>query len=173
MTVTIRRTLPADLPHLLALWNNGDVMKYVAFPDGLGAVPEAMPDWLSWVESGRPALRDHFSIYDDETYCGECFYAIDTEHEKLARVDIKLLPQARGRGVGRQGLMHAVRAALHNGAARVCVDPHPDNREALALYARVGFVRAQAPAHIRASWDVEYPHVYMELTPDLLDSQLA
>jgi hypothetical protein len=43
----------------------------------------------------RPKVN-HFSIYEDGEYCGETNYAIDTEHNNSASLDIKLFGFAQG-----------------------------------------------------------------------------
>jgi hypothetical protein len=40
--ITIRPTRREDLENVRALWNDGDVMQYVGFPQGLDATAESM-----------------------------------------------------------------------------------------------------------------------------------
>ena len=47
IAITISETGESDLENVLALWNDGDVMKYVGFPNGLGETMEGMLRWLS------------------------------------------------------------------------------------------------------------------------------
>jgi RimJ/RimL family protein N-acetyltransferase len=140
----IHPTTPVDLDALQTLWNDGDVMRFVGFPEGLNMTSEKMQRWYAWLDEGRPQ-RDHFSIYDSEIFCGESFYAID-DHG-YAALDIKLFAFARSKGFGQRGLRHAIREAYNHGAHTVWVDPHENNVKALALYQRLGFRASPRPAH--------------------------
>lgn len=157
--LVIRETAFGDLPRVRRLWADGEVMRFVGFPEGLHRTEAEMDAWLRRIEAERPNA-DHYSIYEDGRYCGESFYRIDPVH-RSAVVDIKLFPFARGRGIGTAGLSHAMDAAFHAGAEKVWVDPHPENAKAIALYRRLGFVPKPFPAHLLSGG--EAPHsVYME-----------
>jgi len=156
----IKETTVEDIKCVQKLWADGDVMKFVGFPEGLHKTDEEMQSWLRWIESNRPALN-HYSIYKDGEYCGESFYQIDAEH-KSAALDIKLFGAARGRGIATAGLSHAIKEAFRNGAEIVWVDPDPENMKALALYKRLGFQRKGFPEHL-ISGDEEQSSIYMEL----------
>lgn len=62
--VIIRKTTERDLGDLQKLWNDGRVMKWVGFPDGLGYDRETFEAWLAEVEA-NPA-RHHFVIVAPE-----------------------------------------------------------------------------------------------------------
>jgi len=148
--ITIRETQSEDLENIRALWNDGDVMRFVGFPDGIGVTSDDMVRWFDWIERGRPR-RNHYSIYAEEIgYCGESFYDIDAAHGYAAALDIKLFAKARGRGIASTALSHAIRAAFDNGALRVWVDPNTKNERALALYHRLGFQEKEMPPHLKA-----------------------
>lgn len=161
--ITIRETTSRDLSNVQKLWADGDVMKFVGFPEGLHEIDESMKKWLSWMEQGKP-LRNHYSLFDDGVYCGESFYSIDVDHNYSAALDIKLFSFARGKGIGTAGLKHAIKEAFANGAKTVWVDPDPQNVKAVALYERLGFVVKDPPAYI-AQQEEGYNAVYMELEP--------
>jgi RimJ/RimL family protein N-acetyltransferase len=150
-TITIKETTADDLTNVMELWNNGQVMTYVGFPQGLGTTLEDLYKWLPWAIS-KP-LRCHYSIYErDLGYCGECFYNVDIEHG-LALLDIKLLPKAWGKGIAHYGLHHAInKAFLIGNAERVYVDPHPDNKKAWILYEKLGFKSVERPKFLE-EWD--------------------
>ena len=156
----IKETTPEDLKSVQQLWADGDVMRFVGFPDGLRQTDEDMRRWYRWIEGGRPRV-DHYSIFEDGVYCGESFYEIDPEHRSAA-LDIKLFAFARGRGIAAAGLRHAIEAAFRNGAGVVWVDPNPENRKAIALYERLGFHRKDFPVYLR-SGDEPPRSIYMEL----------
>jgi RimJ/RimL family protein N-acetyltransferase len=61
MDIELRRTSAADLPDLMALWNDGRVMAFVGYPGGLGATPESMAAWLDRLEAD--STRRHYVIH--------------------------------------------------------------------------------------------------------------
>ncbi len=158
--IEIKETTAEDIADVQKLWADGDVMRFVGFPDGLRQTSEEMKGWFRWIESGRPAVN-HYSIFEDGTYCGESFYQIDAAH-KSAALDIKLFAAARGRGIAAAGLSHAIKEAFLHGAETVWVDPNPANAKAIALYQRLGFQRKAFPAYL-LNGDEAPTSVYMEL----------
>ncbi len=163
--IEVRETTARDIKNVQQLWADGDVMKFVGFPDGLIRTDEEMEKWFRWIESNRPALN-HYSIFENGEYCGESFYHIDAEHRSAA-LDIKLSGFARGRGIAAAGLSHAIKEAFRNGAETVWVDPNPGNGKAIALYNRLGFRQKDFPEYL-ISEDEERSSVYMELRRDCL-----
>ena len=158
--IEVRETTVNELALVQGLWADGDVMRFVGFPEGLHQTDEEMQGWFRWIESKRPALN-HYSIFEDGRYCGESFYEIDAAHQSAA-LDIKLFSFARGRGIGTAGLSHAIREAFRNGAKTVWVDPNPENAKAIALYKRLGFRQKEFPDHLMREGE-EPDSVYMEL----------
>ena len=158
--IIIRETTKADLDNVKALWADGDVMKFVGFPEGLHQSDEQMERWFERLCAARP-LKNHFSVFEDFIYCGESFYHIDTNNGNSASLDIKLFGFARGRGIGAKALSYAIEKAFENGAEKVWVDPNPDNVKALALYERLGFVRRKMPDYLMDGEEIT--SVYMEL----------
>lgn len=157
--IEVKETGITDLDDVRQLWADGDVMRFVGFPDGLRRTEEQMRDWFRWIESNRPALN-HYSIFEDGNYCGESFYELDAEHRSAA-LDIKLFGFARGRGVAAEGLSFAIKEAFRNGAETVWVDPNPDNAKAIALYERLGFRRKDFPDYL-ADKEEASRSIYME-----------
>ena len=158
--IRVKRTEITDLPNIQQLWATPEVMQFVGFPDGLHETMEHLEhEWLPWVQN--PPMRQHYSIYEDCTgYCGESFY--DVDETGLACMDIKLLPQARGKGIAFEGLSYALNQAFSQGNARMAyVDPDPGNIKAIRLYKRLGFKETERAAHLD---DPGCPYVYMELT---------
>jgi len=127
--IRIKETDQSDVQNVMKLWNNGQVMFYVGFPRGLGVTLERLQKWLDGVN--QDIFCRHYSIYaEDIGYCGETFYDIDREHD-LARLDIKLLPKAQGKGIAAYAFSHVIDQVFRNGlATRARVDPHPDNKKA-------------------------------------------
>ena len=154
----IKLTEREDLIHVQRLWADPDVMHFVGFPEGLQEAMEYLEhEWLPWVQN--PPKRQHYSVYHEDTYCGEAFY--DVDETGYACMDIKLLPDARGKGIATFALSHALdQAFLMGGAVAAWVDPNPENTKALQLYERLGFRPAQRPDHLE---DPGCPYVYMEV----------
>ncbi len=159
--ITVKETTENDLVDVKRLWADGDVMKFVGFPDGLHKTDEGMQKWFSRILSSRPNVN-HFSVFDDDIYCGETFFSIDLKHDNSASLDIKLFKFARGKGIASAALSYAIKEAFKNGAKKVWVDPNPDNIKAIALYERLGFKRKQMPEYLIE--DDGITSIYMELT---------
>ena len=158
--LTIKETTAEDLANVKQLWADGDVMKYVGFPEGLHETDESMKNWFNWILSSRPTVN-HFSIFDNDIYCGETFFDIDVKHGSSASLDIKLFKFARGKGIATTALTYAIEEAFKNGAEKVWVDPNPDNVKAIALYERLGFERKPMPEYLME--DEGVTSIYMEL----------
>ena len=156
----IKETTIDDIKNVQQLWADGDVMKFVGFPDGLHETDKEMRNWFRWIESGRPVLN-HDSRFENGQYCGESFYNIDRALRSAA-LDIKLFGFARGRGIATAGLSYAIKEAFRNGAEIVWVDPNPENLKAIALYERLGFQKKGFPEHI-VSGSETTNSIYMEL----------
>lgn len=161
-TIHIKLTDKSDLLNVQKLWANPSVMRYVGFPEGLQESLDSLEqEWLPWVQ--RYPQRRHYSVYQDELgYCGEAFY--DVDETGLACMDIKLLPEARGRGIASSALSYALdQAFLLGGARRAYVDPDPENLPARKLYERLGFRNTQRPTHLGVPG---CPYVYLEVNQE-------
>lgn len=160
--IEIKEITIADIKYVQCLWADGDVMRFVGFPDGLHETDESMQRWFQWIVSKRPTVNE-FAIFEDGEYCGESFYEIDKEHGNTASLDIKLFGFARGRGIATQALSYAIEEAFKNGAEKVWVDPDPQNAKAIALYERLGFVQKDMPEYLIAQGEDPASNIYMEL----------
>lgn len=159
--ITIKETAMEDIKNVQCLWADGDVMRFVGFPDGLHETDEAMQQWFEWLNAARP-MENHFSIYEDDAYCGEASYSIDIDHGS-ASLDIKLFRFAQGHGIATQALSYAIKEAFRNGAKTVWVDPDPENAKAIALYERLGFKQKDMPEHVIALGEDPTTNIYFEL----------
>lgn len=159
--ITVKETTIEDIKNVQRLWADGDVMRFVGFPDGLHETDEAMQQRLEGLNAARPT-QNHFSIYEDGKYCGEAGYGLDKEHGS-AWLDIKLFGRARGRGIATQAISYAKEEAFRNGAKMVWVDPNPQNTKAIALYERLGFKQKDMPEYIIALGEDPTMNVYFEL----------
>ncbi len=154
--IRIRETEKRDLKALMDMWNDGEVMKFVGFPNGLGMNEAKMDKWYDWIKS-QPDTR-HYAIIDmDKGFCGETFYSYK-DKDAPAVLDIKLMKAARGNHLGNMALSFAIDMLFKNtDATRAYVDPNKENLPAVALYKRLGFEAI-------AKENTEYPDaVYMEI----------
>jgi RimJ/RimL family protein N-acetyltransferase len=145
--VTLRPTSSTDLPDLQRLWNDGRVMRWVGFPDGLGYHTAAMSRWFDRLRADGG--RHHFVIdHRALGFCGEVYYAIDSW--RRAGLDIKLRPEAQGRGIAADALRaliaHVFRAAPD--VDEVWTEPSAGNEAARRLYARCGLQPRPRPADL-------------------------
>ena len=159
--IEIKETSLQDLKNVQKLWADGEVMKYVGFPEGLCQSDEEMNEWYKWISSNRPRLN-HYCIFEDGMYLGETFYEIDQNHENSASLDIKLFSFARGKGIATKALKFAIDEAFKNGATKVWVDPNKENLKAISLYNRLGFIKKEMPAYLINPEYAPYT-IYMEL----------
>ena len=158
--IVIKEATPEDVKNVQRLWADGDVMKYVGFPEGLSETEESIREMICRTAANRPR-SNYYAIYEDGGYCGETSYDID-EDTKSASLDIKLFKYARGRGIATKALSFAIAEAFRNGAKTVWVDPDPENAKAIALYERLGFQKKPMPTHVIAMGEDWEKYVYME-----------
>lgn len=159
--IEIKETSIEDIKNVQRLWADGDVMRFVGFPNGLHQTDEAMQKWFRWIDLNRPTIN-HYSVFEDDIYCGEAFYEIDKAHNNCAALDIKLFRFARGRGIAMKALSYTAKEAFNNGAEIVLVDPNPENVKAIALYEKLGFKKQDMPEYLTTQ-DEEPSSIYMEL----------
>ena len=91
-----------------------------------------------WSELARvPAAATYVSVVDDEEllgYGGMTFIDEDAHLQTLA-----IVPELRGRGIGRRVLSGLLRDAVDRGATRCLLEVKPDNEAAIGLYTGLGF----------------------------------
>lgn len=134
--ITIKEIDETDLENVMALWNNGQVMKFVGFPTGLHKTIDDMRTWFEKLKGNRP-FWNRYAVYDDVLgYCGEAGYTL---RDGVYNMDIKLLPHAQGRGIAKQAFSYAITQAFQNGAEAVQVSPWDINSRSIALYKKLGF----------------------------------
>ncbi len=156
--LSITSTTQADLPDLLKLWNDGRVMQWVGFPNGVGYDEARVADWLDWVE--RSPDRHHFTVRAPGIgFCGELYYAVDRPHSRAA-LDIKFRPEAQGQGLATQAFRSLIDHVftVEKEVQAVFTDPHLNNKASQALYARCGLAPQPRPA------DLEPFESYWELS---------
>ena len=156
----LRSTTPADLPDLLRLWNDGRVMRWVGFPDGLGYDQAQIEDWFERLQANP--YRHHFVVHSPEIgFCGEAYYAADPI-QRRAGLDIKLLPEAQGQGIAVDALTTLIRHIFETepGIQAVWTEPSEQNLASRKLYTRCGLKPCPRPA------DLEPYESYWELSRD-------
>lgn len=146
--VEIRPTTADDLPDLGRLWNDGRVMRWVGFPEGLGHDERSLDMWFELLQASRCAR--HFVIHAEGRFCGELFYRVDAPHRR-AELDVKLMPEAQGRGVASEGLGWLIERVFERepDVDAVWTEPWPENDAARALYTRCRLVETRRPADMR------------------------
>ena len=162
--MTITATQPSDLDDLLGLWNNGTVMQSVGFPEGLGMDAEKMQGWYDKLQA-NPHSHHYVVRAAALGFCGELFYRHYPE-QRLASLDIKLLPTAQGRGIGSYGLRWLIDTVFSHETEidSLFVEPNDGNQAAMKLYRRCGLQPSPRPDFLhpadsywalrRADWQV-------------------
>ncbi len=146
--VTVRATGEGDLADLMGLWNDGRVMKWVGFPDGLGYDSEKIHAWYERICSN--AERHHFVVHAGEVgFCGEVYFAVDRAHRR-AGLDIKFRPEAQGKGLATDALTTLIDLVFdaEPEVDAVWTEPSEENAAARRLYDRCGLAPAPRPSDI-------------------------
>ena len=147
--ITLRSTTESDLPGLLALWNDGRVMQWVGFPDGLRYDYPKVTRWFQQLQTNPH--RHHFVVQSDTLgFCGEAYYQVDSLHRR-AGLDIKLIPQAQGQGSATKALGILIRRVFDTEpeVEAVWTEPAENNVAARRLYARCGLQPAARPKDMK------------------------
>lgn len=155
--VVIRSTSETDLPDIMDLWNDGNVMKWVGFPEGLGYDQEEMKKWFTMIQ--MDPKRHHFVVYAEEIgFCGEVYYAVD-KMNKRAGLDVKFTHKAQGHGLAIDALDTLIRYVFRSEleVEAVYTGPSEENIAARKLYTRCGLREKPRPA------DLEEELSYWEL----------
>lgn len=156
MSITIRETKEKDLNHLKQLWNDGDVMYYVGFPQGLGTDDWQMSRWYERLQAKEQTK--HYCVYEkDLGFVGETYFSWE-DCQDPAIIDIKLLAKARGKKIAFRALSFCLDQLFRLTKSQVaCVDPDSENIPAIKLYQSLGFQEKHRFV------DDNREHVYMEL----------
>jgi len=148
------------------LWNNGAVMKWVGFPEGLNQTIEDIREWFSNLQKSE--LANHYVVLNKSNlFCGELFYMKNLEH-KRAGLDIKFLPESQGKGLATESLKLFIDFIFKTEEQinAVSTEPSKDNMAARGLYTRCGLEEKERPV------DMEPAESYWELTREKWKSNL-
>ena len=159
--IDLRPTSPDDLADLMVLWNDGRIMRWVGFPDGLGYDIAAMTAWYERLQANP--LRHHFTAASDILgFCGEAYYAVNLQHRR-AGLDIKLRVPAQGGGRATAAFRMLIERVFRSEPLVdiVWTEPAVSNLAARTLYWQCGLRPAQRPADM--SEDPRYDVSYWEL----------
>jgi RimJ/RimL family protein N-acetyltransferase len=156
--VTISELAQQDLPFLLSLWHNPEVMRYAdEFPGlrGWSKDDDANAVWGIYQDRRARLGKAYTQLMlrlQDGTLIGESFFAPLGENTTFGKWvkpngitcllgDIKLEPAYWGRGLGTAGMRQVVRFAFTKAACELfVVPPHRRNPAAFRVYEKVGFV---------------------------------
>ncbi len=149
--VILRETREEDLSFLMNLWNDGRVMKWVGFPQGVGYTPESMQK--QWKERMQHPGYFHFIAWNRDEQgkplerCGEVHYRVEPGVTRVG-LDIKFTPESQGRGYATEALrllIDQVFSTVPN-ATEVWTEPNIGNTAAEKLYTRCGLREKARPA---------------------------
>lgn len=148
-----------DLPFLIELWHNPEVMRYAdEFPKlrGWSKSDDLETAWKRYQEK-RAELGEGYTQLilrlPDTTPIGESFFAplpegftfgLWQKPDKLRclMADIKLLPRYWNKGLGTEGMRQVVQFAFMETSCELfVVPPHRHNPAAIRVYEKAGFVR--------------------------------
>jgi ribosomal protein S18 acetylase RimI-like enzyme len=137
--VELRPVAPADLPFLAGVYASTREEELAAAP----WTPEQKQEFLRWqFELQHRFYTERFPstefrvVFVDGAPAGRLY--VDRRADELRIVDVALLPEYRGRGIGSRLVRDVIARAEAAGlAVRIHVEIH--NHRARALYERLGF----------------------------------
>ncbi|MGF3226254.1 GNAT family N-acetyltransferase [Facklamia sp. P12932] len=131
----IRDAEIADAAKLCQWWNDGELMKYLGFPNGLGKSVEEIEDKIESYtdEKGRLLLIE----YQGQSI-GEMFY--DNLGNQVAEIHIKICEAIyRNKGLGRIILSLLIKELFNQGYQKIILDVNLQNTRAQHVYELLGF----------------------------------
>ena len=134
--------------------------RYLAFVEG-----PPIEGTRAFVRALLAGAGVQFLAIDGETVVGWCDIGRG-QHEgfrHVGRLGMGLLPDYRGRGLGRRLGEVAIAAAISAGMERIELDVFASNETAIALYRRLGFVVEGVKVKSRKLDDVYDDNVFMAL----------
>jgi RimJ/RimL family protein N-acetyltransferase len=180
--VSISKMQRGDLPFLLQLWGNTEVMRYADELPRLRGWSRSDDAQVAWAKHQERRARwgneyTQLILRLDDTPIGESFFRLLPEGyafgkwKKPAEVkcflgDVKLLPRRWGKGFGTQGMRQVIHFAFRKTDCELfAVPPHRSNPAATRVYEKVGFVvfqgmRSWRNHKIMELWRARYEELY-------------
>ncbi|MEE9552892.1 MAG: GNAT family N-acetyltransferase, partial [candidate division Zixibacteria bacterium] len=124
---------------LQSLWESGEVMKYVGFPNGLGWSAEKHEK--NWKRISADRENIYLALEDENgRFLGEAMLAAPDQDNVCAH-DLKLLPEYWGKGLAKEAWEEMLAAGVRRWpGTKSEVTPSVENGRALRLYRSLGFV---------------------------------
>lgn len=152
--IHIRPTQREDLLFLQALWNDGQVMRYLGYPDGMHVSDTGMLHW--WMMTPQAQSSNPNILYLapppcvmtllDDTLIGELTYSIDAHQRAL--VHLKLAPEFWGHGYAQEAMIMALRELFATTAATMAIsEPSAANIAARRFLEHCGFTNTPTENH--------------------------
>jgi RimJ/RimL family protein N-acetyltransferase len=138
--VRLREFEEADLPGLKRLREDVDTQHLLLAHPAHGAL--GLADVADWVARRRAEPSGAFQIVADERGDAIGFVQIANVHrlDRIGEGGICLLPESRGRRLGRAAMLLLMQIAFGRlGLRKLLLNVRADNTSALALYGRLGF----------------------------------
>jgi putative acetyltransferase len=142
----IRSAANADGPHVRA------IVERVLREYGLAPSPGDTDADLADLEANYLDRGGAFWVVESPSGVVGCAGLYPVDHETMELRKMYLLPEARGRGLGRRLLRSLVAEARARGAKRVVLETASVLREAIELYRSMGFVPVERE-HLAARCD--------------------
>lgn len=128
--LTVRTTLPEDIPQLVQWWNDGAVMAHAGFPLGLGTTVEK--------ELARLPATGRLTLDYQNRPIGEMNWR--DVGESAAEIGIKICETSfQERGLGRIALSLLIGELFRMGFSKVVLDTNLNNTRAQHVYEKLGF----------------------------------
>ncbi len=145
----IRPVRADDLAHLVCWWNDGEVMRHVGFPNGLGITMEKLEaSWKKWKDDPVQCRRIIClkSEMISESGCvtapiGETNFHDYQPDNKQVEIGIKICrPDLWGQGYGTEALAAMTRYAFEAlGVDRVLLNPSKTNARIIRVNKKCGY----------------------------------
>lgn len=121
-----------ELDFLQYLWNDGEVIFYVGYPQGLGIDEQGMREWFWRLEEHRGRDREHWIVEVEGKPIGEAYYCATNEScgyraSGMAELDLKLAKNFWGRSYATDALRILARYLFEKGFAELVVSPNLQN----------------------------------------------
>ncbi|HYU57438.1 MAG TPA: GNAT family N-acetyltransferase, partial [Actinomycetota bacterium] len=153
--VVVRPARPRDARSFLALWTGVVAERRFVRTEQVRQTLRAERRRFkhSWTEQGT-----HLVAVEGRRVVGQLTAARDANavNHHVATLGIAIAPDRRGRGIGAALMSTCVRWAQQVGVEKLALSVYPENRAALALYAKFGFVEeGRLSGHSKKSYGYE------------------